>query len=346
MDYVSGEILTEEGFKSGYVGFEKETLVEIGKDISPKKPVCKGLIVPGFVNAHTHIGDSFIRKKNIELPRNIEELVAPPHGLKHQLLNKASNEEIVVGMKESINDMIKAGVSCFCDFRENGIHGVQQLKEALKDTNVSSLILSRPEKLNYDRDEVESLLDNCDGIGVSGVSDWVYSDLQKLAKHVRSRGKMFALHASERVREDIDLVLDLKPSFLVHMLCATGDDLECVKDNDIPIVVCPRSNSFYSLKPDFELLKNKQVDVLVGTDNAMLNSTSVLDEIKYIMSISSSFSKEELLYMTTYGARKALNLDCAILGPNLPAEFVVLDKKSLKPLYISIDGFRGMMCES
>ena len=346
MDYVSGEILTDDGFKSGYIGFERGVIVETGKDNPPKKTICKGLILPGFVNAHTHIGDSFIRNKKIKLPRNIEELVAPPNGLKHQLLNKASDEEIIVGMKESLNDMIKAGVNCFCDFRENGIHGVKQLKDALKDTNVSSLILSRPKKLNYDRDEVENLLENCDGIGASSISDWHYSDLQKLAKHARDRGKMFALHASERVREDIDLVLDLKPSFLVHMLCATGDDLERVKDNDIPIVVCPRSNSFYGLKPDFELLKKKQVGVLVGTDNAMLNSTSILDEIKYIRSISRLFSEEELLYMITYGARKALNLDCYILGPNLPAKFIVLDKESLKPLYISIDGFRGMMCES
>lgn len=346
MDYVSGEVLTDDGFKNGYIGFEKGTIVEVGKDNPSKKPICKGLILPGFVNAHTHIGDSFIRKKKIKLPKNIEELVAPPYGLKHRLLNKASDKEIIIGMKESIKDMTKTGVSCFCDFRENGILGVKQLKDALKDTNVSSLILSRPKKLNYDEDEVESLLEKCDGIGVSSISDWDYSNLQKLAKHARNRGKMFALHASERVREDIDLVLDLNPDFLVHMIYATVDDLERVKDEDIPIVVCPRSNSFYGLRPNFELLKKKQIDVLVGTDNAMLNSTSVLDEIKYIRAISNLFSKEELLYMITYSARKALNLNCNILGPNLPAEFVVLDKKSLKPLYVSIDGFRGMMCES
>ena len=68
--------------------------MQVEKGTSPKKPICKGLIVPTFVNAHTHIGDSFIKKKHIKLPRNIEELVGPPNGLKHRLLNVASDKEI------------------------------------------------------------------------------------------------------------------------------------------------------------------------------------------------------------------------------------------------------------
>ena len=65
MDFVSGEILTLDGFKKGYIGFSKKKIIETGMGIPPKKPICKGLIVPYFVNAHTHIGDSFIKEKNI-----------------------------------------------------------------------------------------------------------------------------------------------------------------------------------------------------------------------------------------------------------------------------------------
>ena len=83
-------------------------------------------------------------------------------------------------------------------------------------------------------------------------------------------------------------------------------------------------------------MKKVGVNLLLGTDNAMLNSPVILDEILYVKSVTRGFSTFELLYMTTYGPRKALNLDCDILGPNSRAEFVVLDKKSLKPLYISI----------
>jgi len=336
MEYVSGEILTDKGFEKGYVGFEKNTIIETGKGSPPKKPVCTGLITPTFVNAHTHIGDSFIKKKDIDLPRKVEELVAPPYGLKHKLLKEASEEEIIAGMKESIETMKNSGVSCFCDFRETGINGISQLRKSLKNTSVSSLILSRPKHLNYDHDEVSFLLENSDGIGLSGISDWDYSELEKIAKHTKKENKIFAFHASERTREDIDLILGLKPDFLVHMVFATDSDLECVKDNNIPVVVCPRSNMFYCLKPNLSLLKKHGVDILIGTDNAMISSPSILDEVKYIKTVTKDFSTEELLTMITYGARKVLNADDSIPGPDSTTGVVVLDEESLKPLYIII----------
>ena len=100
-------------------------------------------------------------------------------------------------------------------------------------------------------------------------------------------------------------------------------------------MICPRSNFFYGLKPNFRILKKTGVKVLLGTDNAMLNSPIILDEINYLRSVTKDFTTIELLYDTTFGARKALNLECDILGPNSKAEFVVIDNKSLKPLYIS-----------
>ena len=41
MDYVSGEILTEKGFKKGYIGFEKNKIVEIGKGMPQKNQFVK-----------------------------------------------------------------------------------------------------------------------------------------------------------------------------------------------------------------------------------------------------------------------------------------------------------------
>ncbi len=336
MDFVSGEILTKNGFKNGYIAFERGKIVETGKNVSPKKPICKGLIIPKFVNVHTHIGDSFIKEKNIDLPKNIEELVAPPNGLKHKLLQEASDTEIIEGMKKSIKTMIDSGTKYFCDFREKGIMGIEQLKTALRLSKISSIILSRPNYLKYDKNEINMLLKKSDGIAISSISDWEYFELQKIAKDTREKNKIFALHASERIRENINNILDLKPNFLVHMIKAQESDLESIKENNIPVVICPRSNSFYGLKPNFKLMKKVGVNLLLGTDNAMLNSPVILDEIHYVKSISRDFSMFDLLYMTTYGARKALNLDCDILGSNSRADFVVLDKKSLKPLYISI----------
>jgi cytosine/adenosine deaminase-related metal-dependent hydrolase len=335
MEYVSGEIFTVNGFKRGYLGVENHRIMDRGKDSPPKKPMHKGLIVPTFVNAHTHIGDSFIRKRNLKLPRNVEDLVAPPDGLKHRLLKETSDQEIVDGMRESIDEMTKTGISHFCDFRENGLQGINHLKKALVNSNISPIILSRPNQLTYNRDEVDLLLKNSQGIGLSSITDWKYSEIEKIAKHIKKRKKTFAIHASERIRENIDQILDLKPDFLIHMNCATESDLICVKDSNVPVVVCPRSNAFFGLKPNIELMNEIGIDIMLGTDNAMLNAPNILDELNYVKNMTEVFSIEHLLNMITYNPRKALNLDYSILDFNSLDEFIVLDKKNLGVLYIS-----------
>ncbi len=336
MDFVSGKILTNDGLKSGYLAFERGKIVETGKGYPPNKPICKGLIIPSLVNTHTHIGDSFIKEKGIDLPKNIEVLVAPPNGLKHRLLREVSDKDIIRGMEKSIDIMINNGTKYFCDFRENGILGISQLKTALHSWKISSIILSRPDTRRYDKNDLNLLLKNSDGIAVSSISDWEYSELQKVVKDTKSKKKIFALHGSERIRENIDDILDLKPNFLVHMIKASESDLTRVKENRVPIVICPRANSFYGIKPNFKLLKKVKVNLLLGTDNAMLNSPDILKEINYLRSISKDFSTIELLYMTTFSARKVLNLDCDILGPNSKADFVVLNKRTLEPLFVTV----------
>jgi cytosine/adenosine deaminase-related metal-dependent hydrolase len=336
MKYVSGKILTENGFIKGYIGFEKNKISEFGKGIPVKKPFCKGLIVPSFINAHTHIGDSFIKKRKIKLPKNVVELVKPPNGLKHRLLREAKEEDLIEGMKDSIDVMFNSGITKFCDFREGGLEGISELKKAMVNKKVSAIILSRPSDLKYNSNEIDILLKNSDGIGLSSVSDWNFFEIKKISNHVRKKRKLFAIHASEIIRENIDDILDLKPDFLVHMVKATESDLIRVKDNNVPIVLCLRSNAFYGLKPNVKLMKKIGIKLLFGTDNSMLNLPDIIDEIKFVKNKYKEFLMEELLSIITFRARKALNLDCDILGANSKADFVVLDEKTLKPLYVSI----------
>jgi cytosine/adenosine deaminase-related metal-dependent hydrolase len=238
-------------------------------------------------------------------------------------------------MKDSIKVMFNSGITKFCDFREDGLKGILELNKAMINEKLSAIILSRPSELKYNYDEIEILLKNSNGIGLSSISDWDIFELKKISNHVKKRNKLFAIHASEIIRENIDDILDLKPDFLVHMVYATESDLIRVKDNNIPIILCLRSNAFYGLKPDVKLMKKIGIETLFGTDNSMLNSPNIIDEIKFVKSKYREFSVEELLYLITFNARKALNLDCDILGANSRADFVVLDKKTLKPLYIS-----------
>ena len=334
MEYVQGEILSPEGFTKGYIGLKQSEIVEIGSGVAPKKPRAKGLIVPRFVNAHTHIGDAFIHHKGIPLPHDVVTLVAPPNGLKHKMLERASENEIITGMKQSLEEMNESGTFSFCDFREGGIAGINHLKTALKGSLIKPVILSRPKTMCYEKNELDLLLKISDGLGLSSISDWEISEIKKIAHYTKQKKKLFAVHASEVFREDIDQILDLKPDFLIHMIAATQSDLDRVKQEDIPIILCPRSNAYFHLEANLHLMKAVGISLMLGTDNAMLHPPNVLDEVNFLRKTTSEFSLQELLMMITFTPRKALNLDDCIHGLNSSSDFIVLDRESLNLLYV------------
>lgn len=332
---ISGNILTKDSFERGYVIIDDIGMIKEFGRIPSKRPDVKGCILPKPINAHTHIGDSFIREKIKDLPRDIEKLVAPPYGLKHVMLEKASDEEILRGMKISLEEMKNTGTSLFCDFREGGLMGVELLKKALMDFSIRSLIMSRPKEMKFDEDEIKELLRISDGIGISSINDWNYEYLREISKLVKRERKMLSMHASERIREDIEKIMDLKPDFLIHMNKASRDDLEIVADMDIPVVICPRSNEFFGLKPKVEEMFDLEIRISLGTDNAMISNPNIFEEVRWVRMNFKSIPMEEVLRMVTYNPREMLYLEPPEFEEERFADIVVLDTKSLKPIFIS-----------
>lgn len=324
MPWVNGQILTEDGFLEGSLEFDEEGIRDISKQKS-RNPMAKGLVLPLFVNAHTHIGDSFIKE---DLSGTIEEIVAPPKGLKHRLLEEASEKEIVDGMRHTLTRIRDSGISHFVDFREGGVKGVSLLYRAALGFPVNPVVYGRPAGMEYDKPEIESLLKTVDGLGFSSISDWDHSALRRICKEAKKSGKGCALHASERTREDIDAILDLEPDFLVHMIEATDDDLERCADADVPIVVCPRANAFFGKKPDLNRMLSKGVTIALGTDNAMFSSPSIFDEMRFIYRMSRKevdLTSGSILKMAL-DSRKVLKGQSALsLQIGQPSEFLVLD---------------------
>ena len=155
--------------------------------------------------------------------------MAPPDGLKHRILRESSEPDLINAMRVTLEDMIKAGITEFCDFRELGRAGVVQLKRALEGSPINSIIFGRPKGLEYIEQEFDELLSEVDGIGISSISDYEFEVLVNISKHTKNAGRGLALHVSERVREDLDKVLDLDPDFLIHMTKRTYNDFETLE---------------------------------------------------------------------------------------------------------------------
>ncbi len=101
---------------------------------------CEGLLlIPGFINAHTHIGDSI--GKDITLNSSVDKRIHPVFGAKSKILKNTSQENLAIFMKNTCHSMIRKGITTFVDFREGGLDGVILLKKVLSDIPLRSIIL-------------------------------------------------------------------------------------------------------------------------------------------------------------------------------------------------------------
>lgn len=322
---LSGTILAG----AGYEPIEGRLIVENGEiaAIEECETDSSDIISPSFVNAHTHIGDSIAKEAGRGL--SLDELVAPPDGLKHRLLGDADREELIGSMRRSLRFMMAGGTTAFIEFREGGVDGVNALAAAAESLDIEPVIMGR--------EEIE-VLEAADGFGASGPRDSDFTDARDAA---REAGKPFGIHAGERDADDIAPALELDPDFLVHMVYAESSHLDRVENKEIPIAVCPRSNlvTGVGVPPIAELLEH--TTVALGTDNVMLNAPSMFREMAWTAKHFDVTAREVLGMATTAGA-EIVGRDRGIIAPGRRAALVVLDGDS-DNLVGSVDPVRAVV---
>lgn len=325
---IAGTILCGEHFTpvEGYICVDKKKgiIKEIGEGKAQSK--IKGIIIPSFINAHIHLGDSIAK----DIPfRNLDELVKPPMGIKHQILKTTPSRKLSAAMRSSLKDMLYSGTSYFIDFREGGVKGVKALKRAMQDSILEGLILGRPNS----EEEAESLLDQCNGFGISGANDFELEYLEKLRYIAKQKGKYFAIHAGEKDRSDIDTALSLEPDILIHMTHALPRDLKKVADRGIPIVLCPRSNFATGVasisKPNVKKMVELGICLGLGTDNILINSPCMFTEMEFLSKIFLD-EEVEVLRMATFNGATILGIEnqAGTIETGKAASFTVINKNS------------------
>ncbi len=270
MTLADGYIMTERGPVRGHAVSE-DGKIELFEGACRGTPDVRGVIVPSLVDAHTHCADAGAKP----VPgMTLEELVAPPDGLKHRYLRETPRDVLVRDMADFGRRAKANGIGTFIDFREGGAEGCRMAREACP----GAVILGRPISQEYDSAEVEEILSVADGIALPSLSDVDRRYAERVAEQTHRAGKAFAIHVSERVREDIDAGLALQPAFVVHMVEATDPDLKKCADSDVPVAVCPRSNRFFGKVPPLARMRAAGNTVALGTDNAMLCSPDLRPE--------------------------------------------------------------------
>jgi len=311
MDTIAGTILAGESFEP----VRGRVVVRDGRIDAVEEAATDStdIVLPAFVNAHTHLGDSVAKEAAVGL--SLEEAVAPPDSLKHRRLAAADREELVTAMRRTLRFMRRTGTVSCLDFRESGVEGARALRAAAEPVDVDPFVLGSGDR---------SVLEVADGYGASGANDDDFADQRAAAA---DRGVPFAIHAGEPDPTDIHPALDLDPDLLVHMVHAGADHLERVADQSVPVAVCPRANAVLDVgrPPVADLLDH--TTVALGTDNVMLNPPSMFREMAYTATAFDVTAREVLRMATAAGAEVA-GLDCGVVAPGKRAALTVLDGDS------------------
>ncbi len=337
----------------------------IGTNLKPDKKEdvydCEGmLMIPGFINAHTHVGDSI--GKDIGLDFGVEEKIHPIMGIKQKILTNSKTSHLASFIRNSCISMIKKGITTFIDFREGGSYGIELLRNATKGLPIRSIILGR---INYYQDlksikkntslpeskkkELNDLLKKCDGIGVSGPNEFsdsvlrFYSQVPKIrAIHSAETLESCMISKKTTAKTETQRALLLKPNFLVHMTHASKKDLILASKNETSIVVCPRANAALAEGiPDVNLMMKSGCNLTIGTDNVMINSPDMFREMDYLWKVSMGLQKTRLnpksiLKMATVNAAKMLrHKNMGTIQSNSLADCIFINKHAidLEPMH-------------
>ncbi len=296
--FVAGWVLAENRWIDGYVQVVDGAVSSIGEGPAPREPLARGMVLPGIVNHHTHVGDAAVPKPPEWL--GPAEVFAPPDGYKHHMLRDMPSDHLEDGVVAFMGRLTASGTVEHTDFREGGIKGLELLQRALTRTDhpPRSRIFGRPAALGFDQGEMDCLVQVVDGLGLSAVMDWPWEPLRDVVAAAHAADLPVALHCSESSREELSRVLELEPEFLVHMAFGTEQDFKDLAAAGVPVVACPRSTSRFTRAPPVWEMAKAGVEVRLGTDNAMMQGPSVLDEVSFLLSmpeVTSSIHPQEVL---------------------------------------------------
>lgn len=347
------------------------------------------LVIPGFINSHTHIADSI--GKDISISSTFDEMINPVYGIKKKILHKSMKEHLKYFMRTSAISMMIKGTIYFVDFREGGPEGVELLKESIQDLPIKSVILGRIEyyfnlkkilknKKQTEKKDIDEKLDKLpklsleslsrvlelsDGLGLSGANENTDYALKQYKYKVKEfnknnylvhKKKIIAIHAAESKstikfsklltgKTEVERIINfLKPDILIHMTHANLQDLTLALHNNIGIVLCPRSNGILGNGiPNVVSMLKLGFKISIGTDNIMLNSPDLLQELDYLWKViksqsskySNSIDPKELLKMITVNPGEIFNLNSGSIEIGKCADLLFIDKYhiDLQPIH-------------
>jgi 5-methylthioadenosine/S-adenosylhomocysteine deaminase len=291
-----------------------------------------GLVIPGLVNAHTHVSMTLLRGYADDKPLDawLREDIWPVEAA-------LTDDDIAVGAELGVLEMIRSGTTAFADmyFSMDRVAAVVERAgvRARLGRGVVTVTKSDAEAA-ADVDESLSFATSFDGAGI---------------EQATAAGVPVHLHANE-TRDEVDPIVDEhgerplayadsvgalgSDAFVAHCVHVDDSEIGLLAETDTAAVHCPASNmKLASGMAPVQRLHEAGVTVALGTDGAASNNDlDLFDEMRDAAMVgklaagdASAVPAEAVVEMATAAGADALGLPGGRIAPGAAADLAVVD---------------------
>lgn len=353
----NGHILTQKGFVEESLSIEDGIITSIGrKDVAEHVIDAKGnIVMPGLVNAHTHLGMTLFRGYADDLPLKewLTEHIWPVEA-------KLTEDDAYAGTLLGCLEMIKSGTTSFADMyiRMDGAAKAVEMSGLRGALSYGMIELGDEERGENELKIGRVFVKNWNGAS-NGRITAMYGPhapntcSPEFLAHVREQadkdGVGIHIHVSETKAEveqikakygkspvkllnDVDF---LGPGVLAaHCIWLSPEDIQILKENDVKIVHNPTSNMKLAsgVAPIPELLE-AGITVGLGTDGCASNNTlDMFHEMKMAALLHkvhkldpTAIPAHKALEMATVDGARSVGLDTGIVAEGKKADIIIVD---------------------
>ncbi len=358
----NGAVLIDDSGKIKFAGQFKEI-----DDVNSCRTIDLGnsAIIPGFVNAHTHLELTHLHKC-IKSNGNFTSWI-------RQLVDKKNDwieNEYALSVRDGIKSSLKSGTTTVVDITRNGIALTELLTSRIRKSIFFEIINFNPDTAEDSINDFKELItginhDDLLSIGIFPHAPYTVSGrLYKGCKEVSEEFDIgIATHIAETKEEvefltrgtghfvsllnDFNMLKSWKHPglspinylknigflengcILIHCNYITEEEINLIEKTKSNVVFCPRSHEYF-LHDDhpFSILQNRDINIALGTDSLASNDTlSILDEMKFIRKHYRDLKPQDIFYMGTIAGAVALKMDDRIgrLYPGYYADIAVIE---------------------
>lgn len=343
--------------RNGILAMSNGRIVAIERSGSRKPDLDFGdaAILPGLVNAHTHLDLTGMR--GLASPR--PDFIAWLHDvISHR--RRLSPEQIAKDIRAGIAESLRAGTTLVGDISGDGLSWAELSESPLRAVVFREMLGLTKDRAEQAWQSTQEWLGVCQPTPTCrpGLSPHApYSARVSLIKAAAGTGLPTAIHLAETTAERELLVdhagpfvpflqelgvwdppgLAKSPEHVIRLAAGSGPTLfvhanylaaSAAIPDTASIVFCPRTHHAFghSLHPVADFLA-RGVRIALGTDGLSSNpDLSILDEMRFLHADRPDLSSEAILKMGTLWGAEALGWGdlCGSLVPGKSAEFVVI----------------------